>query len=208
MKTKFLRSVLHLPLLNAMLLLIALATGANAQTLVWQENWESPAAQDDWYADNGVWEIGQPTSGPGAAPGGANCAATVLAGDYADDRQSRLVSPPILVPVAELNPRLRFWHWCSFGALDFGQVQISTDNGVSRQPLSSEYGEDGVANIYDSSGRWSRAWLYLGGYAGQTVPLGFYLESNTTPVVGVTVSSGWYVDETHSGHLENANPYS
>jgi hypothetical protein len=178
MNTKFLRSVLHLPFRNAMLLLIALATGASAQTLVWQENWESPAAQDDWYADNGVWEIGQPTSGPGAAHGGANCAATALAGNYADDRKSRLVSPPILVPVAELNPRLWFWHWWSFGALDFGQVQITTNHRANWQAWSPKYGQDDVANTYDSSGRWSRAWLDLAPYAGMTVSLGLYFESH------------------------------
>ena len=128
MKTKLLQSFLYLPVLNTILLLMSFSAGVRAQTIVWQENWESPAAQDDWYADLGNWEIGTPSSGPGGAHGGVNCAATVLDGDYPTDRRSRLVSAPILVPVAELNPRLRFWHWWSFGRSDFGQVQVSTEN--------------------------------------------------------------------------------
>ena len=129
MKTTFLQSLLHLPVLNTILLLIASCSGVKAQTITWQENWESPAAQDDWYADLGIWEIGRPTSGLGPDHGGSNCAATVLDGDYPEDRRSRLVSAPILVPVAELNPRLRLWHSWSFGRSDFGRVQISTDDG-------------------------------------------------------------------------------
>jgi len=34
----------------------------------------------DWYAESGVWQVGVPTSGPGAAHTGTNCAATVLSG--------------------------------------------------------------------------------------------------------------------------------
>ena len=94
-------------------------------------------------ADYGVWEIGVPTSGPGSAHGGTNCLATILSGNYTDDRSSRVVSPAFAVPAAGLNPRLRFWHWWSFKDYDFGQVQISTNNGASWQALSPKYGEDG-----------------------------------------------------------------
>src|SRR5208282_5476265 len=54
----------------------------------------------DWAVDFGTWEIGQPTSGPKAAHTGTNCAATVLAGNYANNVDSRLISPPFLVPAS------------------------------------------------------------------------------------------------------------
>src|SRR5690349_8801300 len=74
---------------------LALAASCLSQaTITWQENWESPVAQDNWYADNGYWEIGVPTYGPPTnslgwrAHQGTNCAGTVLNGNYTDDRES------------------------------------------------------------------------------------------------------------------------
>ena len=61
--------------------------------MVLPEGFEDSGAGDRWVADYGVWEIGVPTSGPGSAHGGTNCLATVLSGNYTDDRESRVVSP-------------------------------------------------------------------------------------------------------------------
>ncbi len=141
-----------------------------AQTNTWQEDWESPAALDCWFADFGYWEIGVPTYGPPTnslgwrAHQGTNVAATVLDGDYTDDRQSRLISCPIAIPGTTNYPRLRFWHWWSFNYDDdYGQVQISTNNGVSWQPLSPKYGYTSPDYQYHSDGQWTRAWLDLAG---------------------------------------------
>ena len=69
------------------------------------------AGLGDWRVEGGTWEVGRPTSGPGTTHGGTNCAATVLAGNYADDTSGRLASPGFLVPALKDNPRLRLWHW-------------------------------------------------------------------------------------------------
>ena len=53
------------------------------------ESFEDAGAGDAWVADFGIWEVGAPTSGPGAAHLGANCLATILSGNYTDDRTSR-----------------------------------------------------------------------------------------------------------------------
>jgi len=149
----------------------------------------------DWYTETGTWEVGVPTYGPPTnavgqrAHGGTNCVATVLGGNYEDDRSSRFISPPFVVPSADQSPRLRFWHWWSFANADWGQVQIKVGtNGW--QAVSGSYSAD-------SSGRWSRAWLDLATYAGQTVQLAFYFESHNDgwPWFGISVSAGWYVDE-------------
>ena len=71
------------------------------------------------------------------------------AGNYTDDRSSRVVSPTFTVPAE--SPRLRFWHWWSFSYYDFGQVQISTNNGESWQPLSATYGADSGGRCYCST---------------------------------------------------------
>jgi hypothetical protein len=101
----------------------------------------------DWYADNGVWEIGRPTSGPGGAHGGTQVAATTLAGNYSDYSQpSRLISPSFVVPSAGELPRLRFWHWFKTPhEVDFGKVQIRRPGGgwVDVSPKFFLYGGQG-----------------------------------------------------------------
>jgi hypothetical protein len=176
-----------------MLLLLSSVWGTHAQTITWQENWEAPAAQDNWYADAGYWEIGVPTYGPPdrgdgwRAQQGTNCAATILNGNYTENRESRLMSSPFIVPTASNNPRLRFWHWWSFGTCDYGQMQISTNSGTSWVNLSGQYSAD-------SSGGWSRAWLDLTPYAGKMVRLGLFFKSQGGGC-GNYVGPGWYVDE-------------
>ena len=160
--------------------------------MVFPEGFEDAAAGDRWLADYGVWEIGVPTSGPGSAHGGSNCLATILSGNYTDDRRSRVVSPAFVVPEAGQNPRLRFWHWWSFSDDDFGQVQISTNNGTSWQALSPKYGEDGSwLSNYDSSGRWTRAWLDLTAMRARRCGWDSTSESHG----GGNVAPGWYVDD-------------
>src|ERR1019366_2633488 len=64
----------------------------------------------DWYAESGIWQVGVPTSGPGSAHSGTNCAATILNGNYPVGANSRLVSPLFAVPPSSSSPYLRFWH--------------------------------------------------------------------------------------------------
>ena len=123
----------------------------------------------DWYAETGTWEVGVPASGPGAAHSGSNCLATVLGGNYEDDRSSRFISPPFVVPAADQNPRLRFWSWYNIAANDFCEMQIKI--GTNAWQSLHHYTSTG-------SGVWSRAGFDLSAYAGQLVQLGFYFESH------------------------------
>ena len=160
------------------------------------EGFENAGAPDAWVADYGVWQVGQPTSGPATnslgfrAHAGTNCLATVLAGDYPEDRSSRISGPAFVVPTAGQNPRLRFWHWWSFNNNDWGQVQITTNNGATWQALSPVYSTT-------SADLWTRPMLDLSAYAGKTVKIGFYFESHNSgwPNYYTYVSSGWYLDE-------------
>ncbi len=142
--------------------------------------------------DFGIWEIGAPTSGPGSAHHGTNCAATVLNGNYPDDRSARLFSAPFVVPSADQLPRLRFWHWYSIAGHDFCEMQIKAGTN-SWQPLH-RYTSTG-------SGVWNRQGFDLSPYSGQTVQLGFYSEfhgyqSGSYPYPWVLdPGPGWYVDE-------------
>ncbi|KPK27686.1 MAG: hypothetical protein AMJ61_04830, partial [Desulfobacterales bacterium SG8_35_2] len=54
--------------------------------------------QGDWFADNGVWQIGTPTAGPASCFEGSQCMGTILDGNYPPDTDSPLISPVIDLP--------------------------------------------------------------------------------------------------------------
>ena len=165
-----------------------------------------------WYAENGVWEVGVPTSGPGGAHSGTNCAATVLGGDYPWQTSSRLVSPAIDLPTAAANEAvvLKFWQWLSYwsgfwidpnynsgsGGNDNGQVQVSVYNASTLQWSSWT----NLMTVSHESLVWSLAQVDLTAYAGQRVRLGFNHtdvseDSNTHNGIQHYESAGWYIDE-------------
>jgi hypothetical protein len=86
---------------------------------------------DDWFTDNGVWEVGTPTSGPLGCHTGNSCVGTILDGDYPLNNNSRLIFPDVELPtVSGLDEiHLRFWQWHQYAEGDWeddrGQVQIS-----------------------------------------------------------------------------------
>ena len=143
------------------------------------EGFESDYGTNDWAVDFGTWEIGKPNSGPGAAHGSNNCAATVLAGNYTNNVSSRLISPPFQVP--SNSPALNFYHWYKFNNA-LGYVEISTDGGNSWNQISPTYQSSGSS--------WTKASLDLSAYAGQTVQAAFHFASG-----GTGTAAGWYVDD-------------
>jgi hypothetical protein len=136
----------------------------------------------DWSVDRGDWQVGAPVYGPGKAYRAANCAGTVLAGNYDAGIDSRLISPAFVVPAATEQPRLRFWHWFSVYAGDLAMVEIRPDGG-DWQPLSPTYGS--------TSAVWTRTSLDLRSFAGQKVQIAFHLKANNDG----NVAAGWYLDD-------------
>ena len=143
--------------------------------------------QGDWFVDNGIWEVGVPSSGPGQAYSPAQLAATVLAGDYPIN-DSRLISPPINLPSIALGDQvyLRFWHWFELqtGA-DYGEVQIR------EQTAPGEWGDWATLESYTGvSEVYTHALVYLTGYAGTTIQIAYYLHED-----GYRAYDGWYIDD-------------
>jgi len=156
---------------------VAVVTGQPG--LTFPESFESGLG--DWSVDRGTWEVGTPTSGPRSAHTGTNCAATVLAGNYANSVDTQLISPPFNVP--SNNPSLQFWHWFDFNNA-LGYVEVSTDSGVSWTQISPTY-----INI-NSGGLWTNVSLNMSAYAGQTIQTAFHFTSG-----GSYTAPGWYVDD-------------
>ena len=142
---------------------------------------------DDWFADEGSWEVGTPTSGPPGSYGGQNCAGTNLEGNYQEPAEGRLVSPLFIVPSASQNPAIRFWHWYSFASGDYGVLQVSTDGGASWAPISSQF-------LNTSSGTWTLFYAPLSDYENMKVQIAFYFYSVQVGSLS-NVSSGWYIDD-------------
>ena len=136
-----------------------------------------------WYAENGIWEIGDPTAGPGSAYAGNFCAGTVLDGNYPDNSSSRLVSPLVTLPADPFNGEL----WLSF--MHF--FNMTTDGDRGRVDIWTASGWETISENFSSySGLWSEYIVDLSGYAGQMVRFGFYhLETS------VYQSAGWYIDD-------------
>lgn len=115
------------------------------------ESFES--GEGDWSVDYGTWEVGKPTSGPGAAHTGANCAATVLAGNYANNVDTRLLTPPFTVPTN--SPALRFWQWYNFeNALGFVEINNGTvaSTTITTTTITTNVTASLNTNIYQLSG--------------------------------------------------------
>jgi len=163
-------------------------SAAALQEVICKEDFET--GWSAWTADNGVWEIGIPTSGPGGSHTGVYCVATVLDGDYSSGADSRLESPALDLPQVTGGERLelRFWQWYSYASGDAGYVEISTDGGSSWTELSNPAKSQ-------ASSDWSVVAVDLTAYAGQTVRLGFYHSTDAT-----AKSSGWYVDNMEMCH--------
>ena len=173
--------------------------GVHAE-VIFQESFEID--QGNWYADNGVWQIGTPTAGPSACYGGTQCAGTVLDGNYPGDTDSRLVGPAIQLPpvVNGEEIQLRFWQWFSYvsngTACDAGHVQISVQDKTTG--VWSDWATVGNPITNTSTTPWSRMGADVTAYAGAKVRLGFFHVATSDysyPYYCGGSSFGWYIDD-------------
>jgi subtilisin-like proprotein convertase family protein len=178
---------------------------ALAQTVVWQDSFESSSVWSSWSVDNGVWEVGNPATGPVTNSLGyrthesTNCAATVLSGNYPAGTSSRLIRiTPFVVPAASQKPRLQFWHWYQFGGGSYGVVQIKLGAYTSTNAWT-----DLSPRFYNTgSGVWTRPVVDLSAYANKAVSIAFQI------VADGNVADGWDVDEVRvvTGALQTLTP--
>jgi len=154
-----------------------------------------------WWSDAGIWEVGTPTAGPGAAYADQNCVGTILSGDYPWGPDSRLVSPQMVLP--EVAPGeeilLRFRQWWSYAASDKGHVQLQMYDAMAGG-WPDEGGWVTLDTVDTTRSNWHHARVVLNEYAGQRVRIGFYHTDETedpSTYGGIHhyESSGWYIDD-------------
>lgn len=141
----------------------------------------------DWYASNGVWEVGTPSLAPNAPFVGSMCAGTVLRGSHPEACDSRLVSPPLFLERQANEPIfLSFWHWFStLDSLDYGEVQVRVNDSPWR-PVSARF--SGI------SGAWTRSLLDLTAYGDSLVQIAFRFHAVDSAWNAYDGGPGWYVD--------------
>ena len=186
----------------SLVLLLGLLAFAQAEVVYSEDfegNWE-----DDWYADFGTWEVGTPTSGPGAAYGGSNCLATILAGYYPSTALSKFIKiTPILVPPASQHPRLRFQNYFSFN-----QHANDRDHGrmLIRPAGSTTWTQLGDVLTVNSGGIWFNQHYDLTEFAGQMIQIAFEVDvwdTTAWPYDDPNEDPGWYIDDIH---IETGTP--
>ncbi|MRR36995.1 hypothetical protein EG829_20510, partial [bacterium] len=179
-----------------------LATGVClGQQVIWFENFDGPYVEDDWFTDNGVWLIGPTTNGPGSAFSGRSCAAVGLRETYNPSVDSRLIGPPVDLPLIAPGEVLevRYREWYSFSTYDAGYLQVSVYDPTNRQWSAwSDLRTVGYFSVI-----WNPTRVDVSVYAGQRVRWAFY-HTATPPHEG----AGWFIDDVElwKGTLQYRNP--
>ena len=157
---------------------------------------ESFEGSDGGWTGNGVWEWGEPSSGPGAAYDGLNVWGTVLSGQYPNGANDYLYT--IEYPLNGSNYTFSYYQWYDFeDNYDGGNIHISTDGGSTWDLITpvDGYPDDAVIGLGNEPGftstssGWEMVTIDLGAYSGQNVMLGFRFGSD-----GSVQRDGWYID--------------
>ncbi|MBN1756180.1 T9SS type A sorting domain-containing protein [bacterium] len=152
--------------------------------------------------DSGCWQWGNPSGpGPASAHSGSYCFGTRIAGDYPNSANSYLYFPRMALEGTNY-PYLDFWHWYDTDeGQDGGNLQISTNDGVSWSiiipdggyPTSSMGSGTSLAGqpafSGDSEG-WQKANFDLSFYMHEEVRIRFHFASDE-----MGHSPGWYIDD-------------
>jgi hypothetical protein len=146
----------------------------------------------DWYADNGVWEVGSPNSAPAECLSNYRMAGTLLNKNYPDYTDSRLISPTFRLPPADSGDSfyLKFNHWWSHASGDYGQVEVSSQDDITGE--WSEWKQPSIViptKVEGVSGTCQDGYAYLTEYAGKNVRIVFHHITDTS-----YGSFGWYIN--------------
>ena len=175
------------------------ALAGRAETVYWADNFETNAGTR--WTTNSVWKIGSPTVGPATNAAGfhahsfSNCVTTGLKGGAAANSDQRLIctnyngATDLLIPAANLSPRLRYWQWYNFVNAE-GYLELKPAGSTNWQTISST--NLGFGSIPNSGGGvWSRPSIDLSTFAGTSVQIAFHFISASD----FGTDLGWYLDD-------------
>ncbi len=120
-------------------------------------------------------------------------------GNYSDNATVTMILTDAIDISGYTNPRLTFWTKFDIeGNWDYGQVDVSTNNGSNWIPLEGEYTEPGVGSfqptgepLYDGVvSNWVQEKISLASYLSSEFKIRFQLRTD-----GGVTRDGWYVDD-------------
>ncbi|UCE65425.1 MAG: S8 family serine peptidase, partial [Candidatus Zixiibacteriota bacterium] len=174
---------------------VFIPVGGNPELNFALEPFESFENDSAGWVGEGVWQWGQPTSGPGSAYNGTNVWATVLGGQYPDNADDGLETRYYLIEdnIASMS----FYHWYSMESnYDGGNVSISVDGGTTWELITPDggYPDPDVAGLdgepgFSASSVWEQAVFDLSNYTDQIVKFRFRFGSDHS-----ITGDGWYLD--------------
>lgn len=136
---------------------------------------------------NGEWQWGEPANNIGPEPlSGTKLIGTNLAGNYANNTDSVLVSVPLDLRNTDLKfVQFRVNHWYELeNNRDKGTVYVTNDNGATWNQVGPEY--------TGSQTQWKEIVINLNEYIGSKNPvfIAFRLTSDSS-----VQKAGWYLDD-------------
>lgn len=141
----------------------------------------------DWSSFGGTWNVGAPTLSDGPmAYQGTGVVGTALDDYYPNAYQPLLTSPAFVVPGQ--SPELRYWSWHELRPNDSFVVQLRTR--AANTFLWSAWSP--LVTVNGASKSWTPTTVKLDKWAGETVQVGFSLQSANTGQAG---KPGVYLDE-------------
>lgn len=142
--------------------------GTGQQIISGSYSFDFEQGLDGWTLEGTGWELGTPTSGPGAAYSGVTCWGTSLTGYYGNSTLSSLVSPEVHLGFPQ--PELRYYAWISTESC-CDHLYVEIDNGTGWQTLVSQQG---------SIENWQQYTVDLTAYEGQMVQVRFRFRSDSS----------------------------
>ncbi|UCE66820.1 MAG: S8 family serine peptidase, partial [Candidatus Zixiibacteriota bacterium] len=182
---------------------VFIPVGGNPELNFALNPFESFENDDAGWVGEGVWQWGQPTSGPDSAFNGSKVWATVLGGQYPGNADDGLETRYYLIEdnIASMS----FYHWYEteyslvpvVGGVDGGNVSISVDGGTTWEliiPFGNYPDPDVLALDYEpgfsASSDWDQAVFDISDYTDQIVKFRFRFGSNLYN----NNYDGWYLD--------------
>jgi len=169
-------------------------------TLNFTEDFEAGAG--NWTLE-GDWQVGVPGSGPTAAHGGTNCAATNLTGNYSDSADAKMIlTQQLSVPGGAAEPVIEFYAYVNAEKnIDYAEVLIrkSTDTWESATKAVFTTGQfldqtktKLTGNVPATDTGWYLYSASLSAVKGESVQIAFRFRSDSS-----SAAAGIYIDDVH-----------
>jgi bacillopeptidase F len=174
---------------------VFIPVGGNPELNFALNPFESFENDDAGWVGEGVWEWGQPTSGPGSAYDGTNVWATVLGGQYPNNADDGLVTGFYFIE--DQFASLSYYQWYDLeSGWDGGNVSISVDGGLTWELIFPDggYPDPSVVGLdndpgFSGNSDWAQAVFDISAYTDQIVKFRYRFGSD-----GSVTRDGWYLD--------------